>query len=329
MISDAHKELCGRMMAPDSDRVGRIWEILCDETDAKLLLAMPGNLEELAKKMNLSPDDIKKRIKELFFRGVVFETEKPQGIIYKAPRHLVQLHDASVQWPKAPEVFYRTWNDFMELEYPKLLEMLMAAGVPAFMRTIPASGIIDDIPGVLPYENVDVMIENADKIAVVRCPCRLSVKACDADVETCVQFNRGAYYNIKRGTGREIEKEEARRIIRESEEAGLVHTVETKADMGNVLCNCCTCCCAILVPYLKGGEFTKILNPSRFMAEVDDGGCISDGLCVDLCPVNAISMETGAEAEVDEEICIGCGLCVKVCTVEAIEFKLTRPADFI
>lgn len=329
MISEIYKELCMRMMVPDSKRLAKVWEILCDQTDAQLLLAMPGTSAELAKKMDLAVEETEKRIKDLFYKGVVFEKEKDEKIIYKAPRHLIQLHDASVQWPGAPKEFYEVWNEFMEIEYPQLLEMMMAAGVPAFMRIIPASGTIENFPDVLPYEDVDAMIDDAKKIAVVNCPCRLSVKGCDAEVETCIQFDKGAYYNIKRGTGREISKEEAHRIVQKSEEKGLVHTVETRAGLGNVLCNCCTCCCAIIGPYLKGGSLHGILKPSRYMAEVDQGQCICDGLCVDICPTGAIQMEEGSEAEVDDELCIGCGLCVKECTTGAIVLKQVRPADFI
>jgi len=279
--------------------------------------------------MNLGPEEIESRIKVLFYKGVVFEKEKEDQIIYKAPRHLIQLHDASVQWPDAPDEFYEIWNEFMEQEYPKLLELMMSAGIPAFMRTIPASGTISNFPEVLPYEDVNSMIESAEKIAVVNCPCRLSVKACDAEIETCIQFDKGANYNIKRGTGREIDKEEALKIVIKSEESGLVHTVETRPGLGNVLCNCCTCCCAILIPFLKGGKLREILKPSRYLAIIDQEQCICDGLCVDICPTGAIKMENGSEIEIEDEICIGCGLCIKECSTGALSFKQIRNVEFI
>ena len=49
MPTVAHQELCSRMMVPGSERLARIWEMLCDETDAKLLLAMPGTAGSLPK----------------------------------------------------------------------------------------------------------------------------------------------------------------------------------------------------------------------------------------------------------------------------------------
>lgn len=41
---------------------------------------------------------------------------------------------------------------------------------------------------------------------------------------------------------------------------------------------------------------------------VDEKICIGCGLCVSVCPVEAISMENG-KAKIDKELCISCGIC--------------------
>src|SRR4030067_3676151 len=89
MPTVAHQELCSRMMVPGSERLARIWEMLCDESDAKLLLAMPGTAQELAEKCSLPLDETARRLDELYFKGVAFESEKPQGTVFRAPRHLI------------------------------------------------------------------------------------------------------------------------------------------------------------------------------------------------------------------------------------------------
>lgn len=330
MPTEKHRELCGRMGVPDSANLARIFEILCDETDAALVLEMPATVQELAEKTGLSPEDVQKRVDVLFYKGVAFESEKPQGFVYKAPRHLIQLHDASVQWLDAPDEFFEIWNEFMTEEFPPLLAMMLSAGLPSFMRTIPTMGTLENFDDALPYEDVSQMIEDAKVIAVVRCPCRLAMKKCDNPLETCIQFDRGAKYNIKRGTGREISKQKANRIVEDARNRGLVQTVENRAALGNVLCNCCTDCCAILGPYLKGEEYRNILAPSRYVARVVPDLCIADELCVDICPVNAVKMdEDGESAVVTDTECIGCGLCVSQCPSGALSLKLVRDKDFI
>lgn len=331
MPTVAHQELCSRMMVPGSERLARIWEMLCDETDAKLLLAMPGTAQELAEKCSLPLDETARRLDELYFKGVAFESEKPQGTVFRMPRHLIQFHDASVQWPDAPEAYYDEWSGFMANEYPPLVRMILDTGFPAFMRVLPISDTIKSLEGRLRCEGVENIIEDADMIALCMCPCRLTEKAHDkASREVCIQINKGANYNIKRGTGRQITKEEALALLHECEGNGLVHFTDAKAGLGTFICNCCDCCCAILRPYLKDEKLRGILAPSRYQPRVDPEPCMQDGVCRDICPVGAITLEAGAPCpEIDADLCIGCGLCVDSCAFGALSMRQVRPPEFI
>jgi ferredoxin len=52
------------------------------------------------------------------------------------------------------------------------------------------------------------------------------------------------------------------------------------------------------------------------MYQVDRNRCASCGLCVDICPVGAISQIY----EIDKNKCTDCGQCQKDCPVSAIDF---------
>ena len=52
---------------------------------------------------------------------------------------------------------------------------------------------------------------------------------------------------------------------------------------------------------------------------VDAEKCNSCGLCVDACPVGAISL-SGETAVIDHDICDLDGICIPVCPTEAIDF---------
>ena len=330
MAANPYEELCTRLMVPDSGRLARIWEMIVDNTDAALLLAMPATASDLAEKTGLASGDVDGRVGEMFKRGVVFESEKPTGTIYRPPKHLVQFHDASTQWPEAPESFFDLWREFMHEEYGGLVRQMAEAGFPSFMRAVPALASLESLPGLEPMDDLRAMIEGAEEIAVVNCPCRLVERNCDSDKEVCLQMDKGARYVLKRGTGRALTRQEALDLLTRCEDAGLVHFVNNRKGIGTFICNCCNCCCAIIKPTLEDPACRPILAPSRFLVEVAEEQCTGDALCEDVCPVSAIRVEDDSEVTaVDAELCIGCGLCLAACQFDALRLKEVRPAAFI
>jgi len=48
-----------------------------------------------------------------------------------------------------------------------------------------------------------------------------------------------------------------------------------------------------------------------------DDNCVGCGLCVESCPVEAISLLENSAA-INKELCIECASCIDVCPLEAI-----------
>jgi ferredoxin len=59
-------------------------------------------------------------------------------------------------------------------------------------------------------------------------------------------------------------------------------------------------------------------------AMVDKDKCVSCGICVDICPEYAISMD--ALVVVDPRRCTGCGACIAECPSEALSLDRQPPA---
>jgi len=75
-------------------------------------------------------------------------------------------------------------------------------------------------------------------------------------------------------------------------------------------------------PFLTGSRKKQERQPrgdDRMPAVIDKDTCTGCENCVEVCPVDAITMNDG-KAEVDDS-CIDCGQCVDECPVDAIEMQ--------
>lgn len=327
-MSDVYRELSKKIMMENSVLIPEIWKIVCSEEEANILNAMPATLGQLVEKFAKSRDEMKAVLEDLFHRGVVFDYEKGGETFYRMPRHIVQFHDATILWQEAPQKMIDLWVKYMNEEFHQIPELLTSIKYPPFFRVIPINEGIASKSTVLPYEDALKIVEQATNIAVTKCTCRLIMKKCDRPLEVCMQLNKGADYAIRRGTGRKLTVEEAKKMLRDCERAGLVHTTENKSGIGTVVCNCCECCCEA-IPYMRHAATRGIVSPSRYRASVDIEFCSSCGSCVDICPVDAIALDDEGFAVVDGDLCIGCGLCTGACPVEAITLVQVRDESFI
>jgi len=327
--TNVYQELADRIMMGHSEDIKRIFSMVADEEEARLLLAMPGTPERLAEATGRPLEDIKKSLAVLFHKGLALVSARSGT--YRMCRDVMQFHDASALWPEAPRELLDLWKQWTEKEWAQTAKTFEAFLSNPPQRIIPVEVALDDKKQILHYENVREIIENARTVAVTKCPCRLIDGKCGLPIEVCVQINRGADYAISRGTGREIDKAEAMDIMRKAEEAGLVHVTMNSDHTDHYICNCCPDCC-IGLRVIRTRDGAKFVAPSRFQAVIDEEACVGCEECIERCYFDALSMhenDDGPKAIVDPEKCVGCGLCNVVCPSEAIHFDEVRPADFI
>lgn len=208
---------------------------------------------------------------------------------------------------------------------------------PALSRVYPAEDMLHDVTSeVLSQDRVSEGIESASCITTGLCYCRHKMEhmnqVCDAPMDVCLTFNDVARHLADHGIAREISKEEAHRIVKECVEHGLVQIGDNTRDGLAIICNCCGCCCDLLLGYRRFGS-TGIISPSAFVAAVDPAGCTGCGVCVERCPADAIAMEEDV-AVVDSAVCLGCGVCARFCpddccTMATRSERPYVPYDFI
>jgi len=153
-------------------------------------------------------------------------------------------------------------------------------------------------------------------------------RACKAPMDICMTFNTTAASLTKHGHARRIDSSECMDLLQQAYDHNLVQFGENVRQEVNFICNCCGCCCEAMI---AARRFT-ILNPvhtTNFIPEVSESTCEGCGKCVNVCPVEAMSLVTANDpkhpvrkkAFLIEERCLGCGVCVRSCPKKSIVLK--------
>ncbi|MHA1784170.1 MAG: ATP-binding protein [Candidatus Helarchaeota archaeon] len=347
----------GPLPFPISDTFIKILKYYLDEEDIELIKAFRSKksltMEQLKGKLkDLSEEEIDRRAAKLAKKGFIFNQPSSKGfMVYRLLPIVIIGAFEYTYMPKLPD-------DEKELErlrtiaklYEKLMEELRDAiqerydnMVPMFQqqpptdRTIPLysneegktieiNKKIDAEEQVLPAQTVEEIINKFDDIAVGNCFCRQYRKMlgeeCEinAPMETCFTFGKSARHVIQQGFGRRVTKEEALKIMKGAEDAGLVHKAfHNKSDINqeeNSICNCCKCCCDTFNLWRMGA--IPMINSTNYLSQVNPEKCIGCGTCEERCPTGAIAVNADGKAQVNQELCIGCGICAHFCPENAI-----------
>jgi electron transport complex protein RnfB len=196
------------------------------------------------------------------------------------------------------------------------------------LRTIPVNVDIPITSEVMPYESAGEIIRAKTAIAVRNCVCRqerqLVSKGCNKPVETCLSFDGAAHNTVASGKGRFLTQEEALDLLDQAQKAGLV-LQPANSKNPSYLCACCGCCCGVL-RHIKEDDKPAALVKNNFIAWHDADLCSACGLCLEICPMDALVSESDGSIAHHKERCIGCGLCVSVCPNQAVGL-IRKPID--
>jgi len=272
---------------------------------------------DIAARAGVDPDEAYRTLKGMARKRLIrFKKDKGQLTFGLMP-FVVGLYEE--QLPRMDQELAALFEQYLQ----ETLGGSIVRDEPAVHRVIPVGEAIPVELEVFPYERATELLENAKSWGVRDCVCRVQQrligKGCDRPVENCLVFApvEGAFDHSE--VDRAITKEEALRILRETEEAGLVHTTGNYRDGHYYICNCCTCCCGILRSVAEFGVPLTTVR-SDFHSVVDAELCIGCGDCLERCQFEALSVPDDV-CVVDYDRCVGCGLCATVCPTGAMHLE--------
>lgn len=218
------------------------------------------------------------------------------------------------------EKMFKEANQMTQSNYEGLMSIFKDK-MPIFARIIPIEKEIS-VPQekVLPLHEASKIIDQQDIISLSECPCKLQKALLGdpckiaSDINRCIHFGNVGRYFIEHDLGKQISREEAKRVLKEAEAEGLVHktfhddfSIDQKE---NAICNCCKDCCILFQSYYRG--IFPFHTLTSYIATIDEEKCIGCGTCVERCPIEANSLING-KSTMDVQKCIGCGVCVHLC----------------
>lgn len=338
----------GQFPIPITDTVIMLLKTIMTEEQADFIkiFIKPLNIDEISEETGKDKKYLEKMLNELMSNGIItgIPAKSTGKIIYRLLPPVPGIFEFSLmrgEWgekqKKIAKIFddmFKEMADLVQNNYDNVLPAFKM--IPAIDRVIPVENQINDADKelVLPAEEVRKIIDKFDDIAVSVCYCRhekdLLGEHCETTKvrENCLSFGPAAKFIIDYKFGRRINKDEARKILRNSEDEGLVHkSFHVKLDPEReqeAICSCCKCCCGTFQLFYKG--VTPMHSVTSYIARMVKENCTGCGICVDICPMNAITINDDV-AQIEDERCIGCGLCSHHCSSDAIRLERTGKRD--
>ncbi|MBT8349636.1 MAG: 4Fe-4S binding protein [Deltaproteobacteria bacterium] len=297
---------------------------LFNESEAKMFVGLSPFLEtseEICTRLGLEIEATGILLKEMAKKGLLFRLRTNKSLRYAAAPYVPGIYE--FQRHRMDKKFATIHNDYFTKELSKRMQMVKTP----LLRTIPLNKSLVPNHRIAPYEDVLKIIEGQNIIAVVPCVCRTTSKLidgrCNKSIENCFQFGAMADYFVENGTGRYVEKDEVKKILKNNEKEGLVMQPYNAKKMG-ALCSCCGDCCEILRSLKMSEKPVDEVN-SNYFARLDKSLCSGCGICLERCQMDAIS-KVHEKADINLYRCIGCGLCVSTCPEDAI-LLTQKPID--
>lgn len=190
-----------------------------------------------------------------------------------------------------------------------------------FYYTVPVHRDVVNEDDIYPYDDYEKILERNSVFGIAACQCQKlftatgEIPESDVLMERCIVLGANAEYCIESGFAREASKDEVLNLIRDCVDQGMVvEKVWTKEP--EVICLCHKNICGILSAYQAlGDEFTKYNTfgyVSHYQLQYDKDVCVGCGMCVDRCPVFAISMSDEGYPTTKAS-CVSCGQCALIC----------------
>lgn len=343
-VKSAYRMLVDRLNrfpqgAPPSELLYKILQMLFSEKEAEyvsLLPIKPFTAKKASKIWKKSLLETRKILENLASRGILVDVERNEQSVYTLPPPMAGFFEFSMMRIRTDidqKVLSELFYEYITVE-DEFIRMLFTDGETQLGRVFvqePALSTEYSLH-VLDYERASEVIKTATHIGIGVCYCRHKMahlgRACDAPQDICMTFNAVAESLTKHSIARAIDVKEGLDLLQKAFDHNLIQFGENIKKDVNFICNCCGCCCEAMLAARRFGMMHPV-HTTNYIPDIDETLCTGCGKCIDVCPVEAMSLVSANDPHSDrkrkallnKEICLGCGVCVRNCPESIISLK--------
>ncbi|HEY88304.1 MAG TPA: 4Fe-4S dicluster domain-containing protein [Thermoflexia bacterium] len=324
--------------APPSELLYKILNNLLSDKEAGIMARLPVKpftAEQASRYLKMDLAETRQVLAGLASRAVLVDVERDGESVYTLPPPMPGFFEFSLMRLREDvdqQVLSELYYQYCTVE-DEFMGALMD-GETQIGRIFVNESVLQPEIKVLDYERASEVIRTASHLGISTCYCRFKKdqvgEACDAPQDICMTFNASAESLTKHGFAREVDVAESLDLLQVAYEHNLIQFGENARTGLNFICNCCGCCCEALIAARRFEE--RRAFRSNFMPEVQADTCTGCGKCVEVCPMEAITLVSAHDAQhphrkkarVQTDICIGCGVCARVCPTQSIAMQ-SRP----
>jgi len=277
----------------------------------------PETIETLTSRIDIPKEQLIENLTVMAKKGLIASWETKAGRVYILLQFVVGSYEEQVD--RMDEELARLFEEY----YQKSQIKGLFDTEPAIYKIIPVKETINSELAIFPFEDAETMIKGAKSWGVRDCICRkqktLIGEPCNYPRSVCLTFSNRENAYTEETISKKISMERSLELLKEAEEAGLIHSSMNIVTGISYICNCCTCCCGILRGLTELEQPNAFVN-SNYVMTVDEDACIGCGSCIDRCQFSALEL-TDDIVEVDSR-CVGCGICALSCPEDALKLEL-------
>jgi ferredoxin len=281
---------------------------------------------KIAKRIKADEKKTGESLEKMAKEGLLLRVHSPEGTLYAQPNFIMGIYEWHVN------TIDREIAEKVDQVYDGLLEKHWKDKKVKQLRVVPVDTAVTAKDTVQGYDMIRELVRGSGNGPYVAAPCICRVEALKKGIEvnrpmdTCLIFGMMAEYYIENGIGKELTEDELMEKLTECEEANLVPFGTNSQTIAN-MCMCDKDTCQLFRGLRKFEKPAQQVH-AAFSAKIDAELCNGCKKCTKKCQIDAI-VATDVQAdkktkihEIDPDRCIGCGLCVAVCPEQAISLQL-------